>query len=485
MKRFYSILSAILFCMGCLNASASTDSLSYALGHQYTLGIMAGKNDLMQSEEDFLDYIRGLEDNSRNLSQMSDSSYMMSYYLGAMETVFITDGVHGKKKEDLPPFPCIIAGLRKVGNGEISLPADTVGAMAVINRYSGDGMKPEDFDADISCRFFEAYGTMKAYQPGLQEYINGLNPGTACVANRKAFATGMADLLEMYAEPPKTAYDLGRSVAMSINIGEMDRDSPCMASFVAGAKAALWLAEPLIPRDEVKEIMNRQYMQESGATAKTDGAVFERFREFYDKLEVELDTPYSVNWTVTAGTVADERTEAYHPFMGLVSKLDITENCIPGIVMSQPLDRTGMVYETALSEIEKYSLPEGYKWFCGRNADDQTTIGIMRTDPLFKAEVHKASVYFDAMSGMINVEWKFDVADALKWAEFTAANIGKHVAMEIDGGFMFAPRVNQQISGGSCAISSLPPEEINLLFKDAKKEENQTPVDTEEVIEIE
>lgn len=80
----------------------------------------------------------------------------------------------------------------------------------------------------------------------------------------------------------------------------------------------------------------------------------------------------------------------------------------------------------------------------------------MRTDSLFKAEVRKASVGFDPMSGMINVEWRFEVEDALKWAEFTAANIGKHVATEIDGVFMFAPRVNQQISSGACAISSVP-----------------------------
>ncbi len=78
-------------------ASEKIDSLSYALGHQYTLGTLAGKNDLMQSEADFQDYIRGLEDNSRTLTQMNDSSYMMSYCLGTMEAIFITDGMHRKK----------------------------------------------------------------------------------------------------------------------------------------------------------------------------------------------------------------------------------------------------------------------------------------------------------------------------------------------------------------------------------------------------
>ncbi|ROS85243.1 hypothetical protein EEK90_03610 [Muribaculaceae bacterium Isolate-036 (Harlan)] len=62
--------------------------------------------------------------------------------------------------------------------------------------------------------------------------------------------------------------------------------------------------------------------------------------------------------------------------------------------------------------------------------------------------------------------------------------IGRHVAVEIDGRFMFAPRVNQQITGGRCAISGLTSEEINLLFRNTEKDVNQHPADTIEVIEI-
>lgn len=465
LTMFIGVSSAIAF--------EKIDSLSYALGHQYTLGIMAGKNDLMQNADDFKAYIRGLEENHHNITRMNDSSYMMSYCLGAMEAVFLTDGMHRKKKEERPPFTCIIAGLRKVGTGEISLPTDTVAAMSVINRYSREGMKPEDLDADSSCKFFEAYGTMKAYQPGLQEYINGLRPGTGCVADRKAFASGMADVLESYADPPKSAYDIGRMLAFSLIIGAMEKDSPDMVSVVAGAKAALGLGKEFIPRDKVEEILNLRYAREYEATSPVeDNAQFETMMEYYDKFDVEIGTSYSVDWAVTAGTVADVKTEAYRAFMDLVTALEIDDDCIPGILMIQIHDATGLVCDTAMVEIEKYPLPVGYKWFYGRNIDGQTSIGIMRTDSLFKADVHKASAILDPMSGMVNVEWKFDVKDALKWAEFTAANIGKHVAMEIDGVFMFAPRVNQQISGGTCGISSLTPEEINRLFKDAKKEEN-------------
>ena len=134
----------LLIGMGSAAAAEKTDSLSYAYGYQYTIATMAGKNDMMQSEQDLRDYIRGLEEKDPDLIQMNDSSYMISYLIGATEAVFMTDGVHHKKKEDLPPFSCIITGLRKVGEKKICLPADTVAAMSVINRYSEDEMKPED-----------------------------------------------------------------------------------------------------------------------------------------------------------------------------------------------------------------------------------------------------------------------------------------------------------------------------------------------------
>lgn len=481
MKRIYFIISTFLIGINALYASEAIDSVSYAYGHQFTLATMAGKNDLMESKEDFENYIRGLEENSRQISQMNDSSYMMSYMLGGMEGVFITDGIHHKKKEDLPPFPCIIAGLRKVGNGEVSLPADTVAAMDLINRYGNKEMRPSDLDDDTECRFFTAYGVMKAYQPGLQKYIDGIRPGTKCVENRQAYATGMADVLETCTEVPKTAYDIGKSMSLSINLGAMQDDSLEFASFIAGAKAALGLGEQVISRDEVEKIIDLRYMQECDST---DKVYIEKLGEYIDKLDVQLDMPYSIDWKVTAGSVADVGTSAFQAFYDVVSKLNILDAQISGILMAQSRDEDVGIYEAALSAISNTPLPEGYKWFCGRTDDCQTTVGIMQTVPLFQAEVREATVDFDHTSGMMNVQWRFDVTDALKWAEFTENNISKHVAVEIDGRFMFAPRVNQQITGGSCAITGLTAEEINRLFKNAEKAVDLTPVDTIEVIEI-
>lgn len=485
MKLITTLILTLLLGTGIAVASEKVDSLSYAYGYQYTFATMAGKNDLMQSEQDFMDYIRGLEDKNPNLAQMNDSSYMMSYMLGGMEAVFMTDGIHHKDKEDLPPFPCIIAGLRKVGEGKINLPVDTIAARSFINSHSDERIKTSDFDEDTKCKFFTAYGIIKAYQPGLQQYINELNPGTSCVENRKAFATGIADVLEAYSEPPRTAYDMGRSIAFSMSLTALERDPIDYDSFVAGAKASLGLGEQIIPRYEVEEIFNRQFEQQPRATGGIDyEADLGRTGDFIKKLEIEPFTRYKVNWRVTAGTVTETGAVPTEVFSKVMSEINGSENVLNGMLMAELNDKDGNLYKTALTTVGKHILPDGYKWFYGRTDGLKTTIGIMHAKPGFAAEVHKASVDFDTYSFMLDVQWTFDVADALKWAEFTRASIGKYVAVEINGRFMSAPRVNQQITGGACSISGLTPEDINSLFKNAKKEENQTPGDSIEVIEI-
>lgn len=419
MKLITTIILTLFAGAGFAVASERIDSVSYAFGHQYTLGIMAGKNDMMQTEQDFKDYIRALEDNIGNMREMTDSSYMMSYCLGAMEAVFMTDGLHHKKKEELPPFHCIISGLRKVGEGKINLPADTIAARDFLNRHSDDDKKASDLDKETECEFFTSYGIMKAYQPGLQQYINGLKPGTSCVENRQAYATGMADILEAYSIPPATAYDQGRMIALSMNMTSIEQDPIDPASFVAGAKASLGLGPQIIPRFEAEEILNRQFEQQAKAAGAVDYEVYaSKLGEYINRLEIEPACPYYVDWKVTARAVAE-----------------------PG---------------PALTE----------------------------TEPEFVAQVHEATVELDSTSGILNVQWIFDEPDALKWAEFTEASIGKHVAVYINGKYMFAPRVNQRISGGRCAISDLTPEEINSLFKNAEKVAPQHPVDTIEIIDF-
>lgn len=53
--------------------------------------------------------------------------------------------------------------------------------------------------------------------------------------------------------------------------------------------------------------------------------------------------------------------------------------------------------------------------------------------------------------GDIQVGFKF--ADAEKWATITRENIGKRLAVFVNGRLMNAPRVNCEIESGSCSVS--------------------------------
>lgn len=210
----------------------------------------------MKDKDNYGDYIRGLDDNFSPLAQKNDSSYLVSYAMGEIEGTLISNSLEHTKQENKPPVSCIIAGLRKVGNGEIELPTDTIAAMSYIKQYSKKGLRPSDLDEEIRCPFYTAYGIMKAYQPGLQQYIDEAMPRTKFVENRQAFATGIADMIELQSWPPNTAYNLGRKVIRYINIMQdtiLDRPS-----FLSGAKAALGLSEQLIPIKDVERVLSQR-----------------------------------------------------------------------------------------------------------------------------------------------------------------------------------------------------------------------------------
>lgn len=488
MKRLYALILTLFVGINITLASEKIDSLSYAFGDMFTRSIMAGKNELMETKDDFADYIRGLEDYLYHSSQMNDSSYIMSYTLGALQGIFTSDG----PINNLIPFDCIIAGLRKVGNKEISLPADTIAAMDFINRHGSDETSVLYLDNDTKYQFFTAYGIMKAYKIDLQNYINEMHPGSGYTADIAAFSTGMADMLEASTQPPKTPYDLGKTMAHSFVISTMsgysgliDTESLDINSFLAGAKAALGLGERFIPLDEVEKILNMPQGYEADNIVLDDDS-FEELLEYIDKLEVEPFTKYQVNWKVTAGTVANEKTEVSNSFRKVVSKLHILDSQINGNLMATANDEDGNIYDMALTTIKEYPLPKGFKWFCRTTAEHLTILGIMHTDSCFSANVNVASVEYEPISGLVSMQWIYEGADALKWAEFTNANIGKSIAVEINGIFLFAPKVNHQITEGRCGIiGELTPEEINHFFKNATIMVNKKEPDTVTIIEME
>lgn len=466
MKRLDSFIVALT--LGIVSSMALTpaDSISYAYGNQMSLAIMAGQNNLMESEDDFREYIRGLEENLLDTSAPDDSSYIVSYLIGngaAMEKAYLLrDNQNEKERRQ---FACIVDGLRKVSNNELDLPADTVAARELIEEYA-DTSKLDD---DTRCRYYTAVGVMEAYDRDLQKDITRAKPGTKCVADRLAFAAGMADALELMTNMPETAYVIGKAVAFSMNMGAIAEMTHDKDSFVAGAKAAFGLGKALMTREESEALIPRMFEQQQQALGTTENDVdFGEFQEFIDSLDVEVQVPYRVSWNVTAATVADDRGKAADIFRKAMSKLPVADAWQPGILMIQAPDNDGAIYSVAQAVIKEHPLPEGYRWFCGIGANNTTTVGITTTANTFTANVDEAMVEFDPSSGLFSVPWSYKGADITKWADFTEANIGRNVAVEINGRFMFAPRINMQITGGRCSVTGLSPSEINRLFENAK-----------------
>ena len=102
MKRLLSILicSIIAFTAQAnkLTGIEPLDSTSYTIGYQCTASLLMEDTGLMRNKNDYEEYIRGLEENILDYAFYADSSYVMSYSVGGMLGVFITN--HHSKKDD-------------------------------------------------------------------------------------------------------------------------------------------------------------------------------------------------------------------------------------------------------------------------------------------------------------------------------------------------------------------------------------------------
>lgn len=59
-----------------------------------------------------------------------------------------------------------------------------------------------------------------------------------------------------------------------------------------------------------------------------------------------------------------------------------------------------------------------------------------------------------------NIQVAFKFADAEKWETITQENIGKRLAVFVNGQLMNAPQVNSEITSGSCSVS-IPTDKIH------------------------
>lgn len=262
MKRLLSLFTVLFVSIVSLandfNIVEPLDTNSYVMGFQYTGWAVMDDNGLLRDENDYKEYIRGLEENLKNAVDR-DSSYVMSYAAGAMQGVFMTDAP--RRREDMDFFGYMIEGLRKVADDKVVLPADTIEAYAVVNRY-GANKNFDDIKDSAQQKFFTAIGLVSPFQPGLQEYINSFREGTDYTFNRQAYASGMADVLaNIMIRKPKSAYKLGKTSASNVNISLLYNKNFDKVSFIYGAKAALGLGEHLIDKDYMEGLTDQSEVE--------------------------------------------------------------------------------------------------------------------------------------------------------------------------------------------------------------------------------
>ena len=98
--RLISLFCVFMYCIP-VSANAQIDSLSYAFGYETSIGLLAGENDLLSSESDLREYIRGLEENVIEQSLLSDSILAVNYGVGAAEAVYLANSLEHVPKRNI------------------------------------------------------------------------------------------------------------------------------------------------------------------------------------------------------------------------------------------------------------------------------------------------------------------------------------------------------------------------------------------------
>lgn len=451
MKRLYLLFLAAILSATVALAEVAPDSAFYAAGYQFALTATMCQNELMHGDADFKEFIKGQECYTDFVSLKNDTSYLTGVIMAPsmIMTDIMTDSILITDIEMSRFHPCILSGLREVADGKIELPADTIAAREILDKY---GANPAT-DDDSQCKYYTATGIMAPFHPDVQTIFDDMTRCPGRTVNRQMVAKAMTDVIESMFMDEKTAYDLGRSMAFVISFKNFITGIPFdFPSYIAGEKAALGIGPQLLSGKQIRQIL---------------------FPD--DSLK------YQVDWTVTAARVAGRNAPCSQAFNDLLKKAGLDNTDSSELIVETP-DTYFRVYNEIMKEAENYKLPTGYKWFCFNN-NAITTAGIMETASSFTAKVQEAEV--GAVAGYPYVSWSYDDATAAQWADFTGANIGKCVVLEINGLPVCSPRINTQIDGGTCRLDNLSTENILQILDGAREVNDQKDLNAIEVIEVE
>lgn len=180
------------------DTTESLDSASYAYGDMIIRSFVGISDSIAPpfelNKENLAELILGFEENLTYLKYSQDTIKNVSFYLGAMQAIFLSDGI---SQRDSIPYDCILAGLMKVVNHELTLPQDTIKINAYMKGLP-EGKNPIDMPDEEKCNFFTYYGIMKGLQPGLQQYIFEMTGKheNEIPADYEAYAAGFAMMIK-------------------------------------------------------------------------------------------------------------------------------------------------------------------------------------------------------------------------------------------------------------------------------------------------
>lgn len=269
MKRIISIIMCLAFTfMARANDSTSVaqlDSVLYAIGYLHTVSIREKTESPLLDRKGSEEYIRGMEEQMQKSIAQNDPSYSASYNIGAMLCFYLT--MHNPTENDIEVLPYVLEGVRKVAEGRIELPADTLKAVAILKQYKESDTAPEDNDENVKREFYTALGMMGALKPEPVGLIEEIMPDKNIKFDKRAYASGLTDILEvalaLNRQKRMEPYTMGKLTAISVSLETMNYKKYSVPSLVAGAKAALNLGEQLIDKDLLGCIVMRNMEQDS------------------------------------------------------------------------------------------------------------------------------------------------------------------------------------------------------------------------------
>lgn len=248
------------------DTTESLDSASYAYGDMITRSISNvvipdSTNPFGISKEYWAELIRGFEENLAYMKYSQDTIKNKSFNLGAMQAIFFSDGIQSQK--DSIPYNCILAGLNKVVNHELTLPQDTIKINEFMKSLPQDN-DPVNMPDEEKCNFFTYYGIMKGLQPGLQQYIFEMTGKheDEIPADYEAYAAGFAMMTKGMALGVKqesgvelSPYEYGVSMSTYILLQPLPFHLS-EADFLDGCRAAAGLDKRKMTAEESDRIIS-------------------------------------------------------------------------------------------------------------------------------------------------------------------------------------------------------------------------------------